>query len=109
MAHYRYNLIFLNVACFVLLRLVADFRPLVVIGFFKVVGSLALACLLVFVVVHSAKISKLFVACLKALSLCFFPLAVESWMFTAAMDSHRKFSEPSLRPLFQRPPPFLSL
>jgi len=109
MARYRCSLMFLNAACCLLLGLVADFGPLVVIGFFKLVVSLALACLLVFVVLHSANICRLLIACLQALPVCFFPLAVESSMGRTTTDSYRRFNELSLRPLFQRPPPLLSL
>jgi len=107
MARYRCSLMFLNASCCVLLGLMPDFGPLVVIGFFKLVASLALACLLAFVVVHSANIRRLLIACLRALTFYFFPLALESSMGIATTDSHRRFNEPSLRPLFQRPPPFL--
>lgn len=110
MDRYRYAPMLFNAACIVLLRVLSDFRPLVVIGSFKVVGSLALACLLAFVVVHSPHIRRLFISCLKAFSQCVFPVAIDSRMFSDTTDSHRGFSEPSLRLLFQRPPPsFLSL
>ena len=109
MASYRRILMFLNAACFVLLGSVGHLGPLVVIGFFKLVASLALACLLAFVVVHSVNICRLLIACLQALPVCFFRLAVESSIGRATTDSCRRFNEPSLRPLFQRPPPFLSL
>lgn len=106
MARYRYSPMLFNAACIVLLRVVSDFRLLVAIGFFKIVGSLALACLLAFVVVHSAQIRRLFISRLKAFSPRVFPLAVESGMFSDTTDSDRGFSEPGLRLLFQRPPPF---
>ena len=109
MARYHYSLMFLNAACFVILRLLANFGPLVVIGFLKVVASLALACLLAFVVVHSVNIGRLLIACLQALLVCVSPLAVEASIGRQTTDSYLKFNEPSLRPLFQRPPPLLSL
>lgn len=109
MVRYRYSLMLLNLVCIVLLRFMSGARPLLAIGLFKVVGSLVLACLLAFVVVHSAHIRRLLVSCLKVFSLCFFPLAVESRIFSDTTDSHRGFNEPGLRLLFQRPPPFLSL
>jgi hypothetical protein len=109
MARYRYSQMLLNVAYIFLLRFALGVRPLLAIGFFKVVGSLALACLLAFVVVHSAHIRRLLVSCLKAFSLCFFPLAIGSRIFIDSTDSRRGFNEPGLRLLFQRPPPFLSL
>jgi hypothetical protein len=109
MARYRHSLILLNVVCGVLLGLAANLGPTVVIGFFRVVASLALACLLAFVVLHSLTIGRLLIACLQALLVCFFPLAVGAPMGRASKDPYHKFNEPSLRPLFQRPPPFLSL
>jgi hypothetical protein len=109
MARCRCSLMFLNAACFVLLRLRADFGPLVVIGFIKVVACLALTCLLAFVVVHSANIGRLLIARLHGHLVCFSPLAVESSMGRATTDSYHRFNEPCLGPLFQRPPPFLSL
>lgn len=72
MGCYRYSQMFLNVAhCFIVFC-VADFRPLVTGGFFKLIASLALACLLAFVVVHSAGIRKLVVACFHALPVSLF-------------------------------------
>ncbi len=109
MTFYRCSLMFLNAAWYVLLGSVPEFGPLVVVGFFKLVASLALACLLAFVVVHSVNICRLLIAYLQALPVCFFPLAVESTMSSATTDSYRRFNEPSLRPLFQRPPPAFSL
>jgi hypothetical protein len=107
MARYRCSLMFLNAACCVLLGLV-HFGPLVVV-FFKLLASLALACLLAFVVIHSVNICRLLIAYLRALPIGFFQLAVESSMGRPTTEGYRWFNEPSLRPLFQRPPPVLSL
>lgn len=107
MARCRYSLMFLN-ACGVLLCLVADFRPLVITGFFKLVAFLVLACLIAFVAVRSANVCRLLIAYLRG-SVGFFGLAVESSIGRAITENHRCFHEPSLRPLFQRPPPVLSL
>ena len=108
MARCRYSLIVLNVVCGILLGLAANFGPTIVIGFFKLVASLALACLLAFVVLHSPTIGRLLIACFHALLVCFFPLAVGTPIGRASKDYH-KFNAPNLRPLFQRPPPFLTL
>lgn len=108
MARYRCSLVLLN-ACSVLLCLVAGLRTPFVIGFFKLVASLVLACLLAFVVVHSVNICRLLIAYFRALPVGFFELAVESSIGRAIPENYRCFNEPSLRPLFQRPPPFLSL
>jgi hypothetical protein len=105
MGSYRHSQIVLSVAYCLLVFCMADFRPLLIGGFFKLVASLVLACLLAFVVVHSAKIWKLLIASLHALPVCFFPFAVdprwaERWQTTVAVPN-----EPSLPALFQRPPP----
>ncbi len=109
MGRYRHSQIVLSVAYGLLVFCMADFRPLLIGGFFKLVASLVLACLLAFVAVHSAKIWKLLIASLHALPVSFFPFAVdprwaERWQTTIAVPI-----EPSLRALFQRPPPILSL
>jgi len=109
MARYRYSLILLNVVCGVLLGLAANLGPTIVIGFFKAVASFALACLLAFVVLHSLTIGRLLVACFQALLVCYFPMAVGAPTGRASNNCYHKFNEPSLRPLFQRPPPFLTL
>jgi len=106
MAFCRHSLVFASV-CLVLL--ITDIRPLLFTAFVKVVGSLVLACLLAFVAVHSVNIGKLLISCLKAFSVLFFPFAVESRISSNTADSHHGFNELSLRPLFQRPPPFPSL
>jgi hypothetical protein len=109
-ARYRYSLILLNVVCGALLGLAANFGPTVVIGFFKVVASLALACLLAFVVLHSLTIGRLLIAGFQAFLVSSFPLAVRAPIGRASKDDpYHKFSELALVPLFQRPPPFLSL
>lgn len=109
MARYRCTLLVLNAACFYLLSLMADVRPLVVVSLSKLVASLVLACLLAFVVVHSVNICRLLTTCLRPLPVCFFPLTVESSIRRSTADDYLSFTEPSLRPLFQRPPPVLSL
>jgi hypothetical protein len=109
MGRYRHSQIVLSVAYCLLVFCMADFRPLLMGGFFKLVASLVLACLLAFVVVHSAKIWKMLIASLHALPVFFFPCEVharwaERWQTTIAVPN-----EPSLGALFQRPPPILSL
>jgi len=109
MGRYRHSQIVLVVAYCLLVFCMAGFRPLLISGFFKLVASLVLACLLAFVVVHSAKIWKLLLASLQALPVSFFPFAAdprwaERWQTTIAVPN-----EPSLPAMFQRPPPVLSL
>ena len=109
MGCYRYSQMFLNVAhCFIVFC-VADFRPLVIGGFFKLIASPALACLLAFVVVHSAGIRKLVVACFHALPVSLFPFVVEQRWVRRSQVMIVAPNEPSLSPLFQRPPPIFSL
>jgi len=109
MNRYCHSQIFLNVAYFLLIFCLADFRPLVVGGLFKLVASLVLACLLAFVVVHSANIRRLLIACLRALPVCFFPLAVDRRWAEQSRTTIAVPNGPSLSPLFQRPPPVFSL
>jgi hypothetical protein len=108
-ARYRYSLILLNVVCGVLLGLAANLGPTVIIGFFKVAASLTLACLLAFVVLHSPTIGRLLVPCFQSLLVYFFPLAAGAAISGGSRDPYHEFNEPSLRLLFQRPPPFLLL
>ncbi len=109
MGRYRHSQILLNVAYCLLVCYVADFRPLVIGGLFKLVASLVLACLLAFVVVHSANICRLLIACLHALPVCFFPLAVDRRWAERSQTTIAVPNGPRLSPLFQRPPPILSL
>jgi len=105
----RYNEIFLNVVYCLLVFCVADIRPLVIGGLFKLIASLLLACLLAFVVVHSANICRLVTACLQALPISRFPLAVDRRWVSRSRTTTVIPNEPSLSPLFQRPPPIFSL
>jgi hypothetical protein len=109
MGRYLCSQVFSNVAYFLLCCFVADFRPLVIGGFFKLVASLAFACLLAFVVVHSANICRLLIACLHVLPVCFFPLVVDRRWAERSNTSFVVPNEPSLSPFFQRPPPILSV
>jgi hypothetical protein len=109
MGRYRYSQVFLNVACCLLVFCVSDLRPLVLGGLFKLIASLALVCLLAFVVVHSANISELVAACFRALPVSLFPIVVERRWARRPPATIVVPDEPSLSPLFQRPPPIFSL
>jgi hypothetical protein len=109
MGRYRRSQIFVNVAYCLLIFCVADFRPLVIGGFFKLVASLMLACLLAFVVVHSPNIRKLVAACLRALPISLLPVVVDRRWLERPRTTITVPHEPSLSPLFQRPPPIFSL
>jgi hypothetical protein len=100
--------VFVNVACFLLFCFMAEFGPLVVGGFFKLVASLAFACLLAFVVVQSANICRLLIACLHARPVSLVPLAVDQRSVGRSQTTVAVPDEPSLSPLFQRPPPVFS-
>ena len=89
MGRYRSSQVFLNVAYYLLICFVADFRPLVIGGFFKLIVSLVLACLLAFVVVHSANICRLLTACLHALPVSLLPAGRRSAMGRAVADDYR--------------------
>jgi hypothetical protein len=105
---YRYHQMLLNVAYCVLVFCLADLRPLVIGGLFKLLASLALACILAFVVVHSPNIAKLAAACLRAIPVSLFPLIVDRRWLKRSRTSLVVLNEPSLSPLFQRPPPIFS-
>ncbi len=109
MGRYRQSQILSNVAYCLLIFCVADFRSLVIGGLFKLVASLVLACLLAFVVIHSANIWRLLIACLHSLPVCFLPLAVDRRWAEQSQTTIAVPNEPSLSPLFQRPPPIHSL
>ena len=98
--------IFVNVAYLLLFCFVAEFCPLVVGGFFKLVASLAFACLLAFIVVQSANICRLLTACLHARPVSLLPLAVDQRSVGRSQTTVAVPDEPSLPPLFQRPPPY---
>jgi hypothetical protein len=109
MGQYRHNHIFWNAAYCVLVFCTVDFRPLLLGGLFKLVVTLAVACLLAFVVVHSASICRAIAACLHALPASHFALTVDRRWAGRLQTTVVVPNEPSLSPLFQRPPPASSL
>lgn len=106
---YRYTRGFLTVAYCLLIIGVAEFRPLVIGGFLKLIASIALAYLLAFVFVHQTNIFKILAAGLEVSRISGFSVVVNRrW----AGRSHTTIpvpDPPSLSPLFQRPPPIFSL
>lgn len=108
MHRYRHSLIFLKVAYCLLIFCLADRRTLLVGGFFKVVASLVVACLLAFIVVHSAHIWRLLIASLHAIPVRFFARSVDL-RWERSQNAIAVPNEPSLSALFQRPPPILFL
>jgi hypothetical protein len=105
----RCSQILLNFACCLLIFCVADLRPVVIGGLFKLAGSLALACLLAFVIVHSPNVGKLLASCLRTLPVRYFPSVVDRRWEDQSQTNIVVPNEPSLAPLFQRPPPIFSL
>jgi len=108
MYRYRQSLILLKVAYGLLIFCLAERHPLLVGGFFKVVASLFVACLLAFIVVHSAHIWRLLIASLHAIPVRFFPRPVDL-RWERSQTPIAVPNEPSLAALFQRPPPIFSL
>jgi len=106
---YRYSQIIVNAVYSLLVFCVLDVRPLLLVGFFKLVAALVLACMLAFVVVHSSNICRLITACLGVLPVSYFPLAVDRRGVEQSQTTVAIPNEPSLSPLFQRPPPILAL
>jgi hypothetical protein len=100
--------IFLNIAYCALIVLVAGSRPLLAGGLFKLIASFVLACLLAFVVVHSANICKLVISCLHTLPRSLFPLVFARRRSDELHIAIVVPGGPSLSSLFQRPPPFLA-
>ena len=109
MGRYRYGEILLNAAYYLLVLCVVGVRPLLIGSVFKLIASLALGCLLAFVAVHSANIRRLVIACLHSLPVSYFPLAVDRRWAERSQTPAAVPNEPSLSPLFQRPPPIFSL
>jgi hypothetical protein len=108
MGRYSGGQVFLNIAYCLFIFLVTESRPLLAGGFCKLVACAALACLLAFVVVHSANVRKFVVARLHALPGFLFPSVVVRRWFDGLQTAIIVPDEPSLSPLFQRPPPFLA-
>jgi hypothetical protein len=108
MGRYSRSQVFLNIAYCLFIFWVTESHSFLAGGFFKLIACVALACLLAFVVVHSANIYKLVIACLHTLPRSLFPLAVARRWSDGQQTTIVVTGEPSLAPLFQRPPPFLA-
>jgi hypothetical protein len=106
MGRYSGSQVFLNIAYCLFIFLVTESRPVLAGGFLKLIACVAMACLLAFVVVHSANIYKIAIARLHALPRSLFPMVVAR-RWSDGLQKIVVTGEPSLSPLFQRPPPFL--
>jgi hypothetical protein len=108
MDRYRYSRTFLNAACYLLVFCVVDFRPVLIGGFFKLIASLVFACLLAFVIVHSANIRRFVKAYLRVLPISLLPFVADRRWFEKSHTTVIVANESNLSPLFQRPPPIFS-
>lgn len=106
---YRYTRGFLTVAYCLLILSVAEFRPIVIGGLFKLVASIVLVYLLAFVLVHRTNIFKILAAGLKLSPRSDFSLVINRHWAGRLQNTNAVPDPPSLSPLFQRPPPMFSL
>ena len=109
MGHNRYGQVFLNVAFSLLIFCVAEFRPVVIGGFFKLITSVVLAYLLAFVLVHRTNIFKTLAASLQASQMSGVPLVVDRRRVGRSQTTITVPDPPSRSLLFQRPPPLFAL
>ena len=109
MGHNRYGQTFLNVAFALLIFCVAEFRPVVIGGFFKLITSVVLAYVLAFVLLHRTNLFKILVASLQAFRMSGFPLVADRRRVGRSQTTITVPGAPSLSSLFQRPPPIFSL
>ncbi|MFY9646904.1 MAG: hypothetical protein WAK29_17125 [Terriglobales bacterium] len=105
MGQLRYSQTILNAAYYLLVCCVLGVRPLLIVGLIKLVGSLALACLLGFVIVHSADICGMIAACLRTLPVSHFPFSIDRRWAERSSLAVAPPHQPNRSPLFQRPPP----
>jgi hypothetical protein len=108
MGRYSRIQIILNIAFSLFIFWVVDSRAPLAGGLSKLIASLALACLLAFVVVHSANICKLLISRLQVVSEFLLPCGFDRRWSGRTQITIAVPDEPSLSPLFQRPPPFLA-
>lgn len=106
---YRYTRGLLTVAYCLLILGVAEFRPIVMGGFFKLITSIVLAYLLAFVLVHRTNIFKILAAGLKLSPMPAFSFVVNRRWAGRTPKAIAVPDPPSLSPLFQRPPPIHSI
>ncbi len=107
MIRQRYRLTILLVSLYLLAVRLPYFRP-VIAGLGKTIWFVLFACLLMFLVVRSADICRSLTACLQALQLSLFPHIPDLEPIRQSSIPLLLPKEPSLSPLFQRPPPIFS-
>jgi hypothetical protein len=109
MGCYRYTRAFLTVAYCLLILGLAEFRPVLIGGFFKLVASIVLAYLLAFVLVYRTNVFKILAAGLKVSRISGFSLVLDRRWAGRSQTTITVPDPPRLSPLFQRPPPIFSL
>ena len=108
MVRYRETRGLLAVAHCLLILCVAEFRPILISGFFKLIASIALAYVLALVLVYRTNIFQILAAALNLSPAFGFSLVVTRHR-TPRRKRIKVPDAPSLSPLFQRPPPIFSL
>ena len=105
-----YKQLLLNLWFYLLAYCLANCLLSVAIGeLSKVLIILGVGGLLLFVVIHSSALRRIAVEVLRAIFLCVFALAIERGIPRIRRVDPDLAEEPSLSPLFQRPPPILLL
>lgn len=106
---YRYTRGFLTVAYCLLTLALAEYRLILIGGFFKLIASIVLAYLLAFVLVHCTNIFTMLATGLNLSRNPGFSLVVNRRWTGRSQTTIAVPDPPSLSPLFQRPPPLFSL
>ena len=106
---YRYTRGLLTAAYCLLILGVAEFRPIVIGGFFKLIASIVLTYLLAFVLVHRTNMFKILAASLKLSPIYGFSLVATRHWAWRPQKAIAVPDPPNLSSLFQRPPPIFFL
>lgn len=106
---YSLNPMASNLACHLAVFCLVNLRPLLVGGLFKLIAFATLACLLAFVVIHSAKICGLLVASLQTHVVSLFQSVVKYDRAERLSDEILGLDQITRSPFFQRPPPAISI
>lgn len=95
--------------CFYLIVLCLPYyQSLLLAGVTGSIYFLLMTCLLMFVVANSPDVTHAITACLKELALSWFTPVLDRGALWVSIPSLTIAREPSLDPLFQRPPPIFS-
>jgi hypothetical protein len=107
MNQYRYRQLFLSLSCLLVICL-TDIRPLLIGGLLKLLVFLLLAYLFLFAVVNSSSIGRVIATCWRVLPVLLFAFSEDRWIDPSSAGLPIPH-QPSLAPLFERPPPAFSL